>query len=146
MVDATNTALTAQQIEAAQALFDGQQIKGIAERLGVDRRTISRWRNLPAFQDALGELAAAEIGAAKAILAKYAAAAARTLVQSLVASGRGAVAARVRAAIAILDRVLGAPASGPNTLVNVMQNAVQDLPAGYMEFLDWQAQRTEGGR
>ena len=145
MVDATNTALTAQQIEAAQALFDGQQIKAIAERLGVDRRTISRWRDLPAFQDALGELAAAEISAARQVIAKAAGKAAQALVGLLDTTGQKSAAARVRAAVEILNRALGTT-DGPNAVVNVVQNAVQNLPADYLAYLDWQAQRMEGGR
>lgn len=53
---AEKTSLTTKQVQAARLLAEGTTAVQAAERCGVSRSTLERWKNVPEFQAAIREM------------------------------------------------------------------------------------------
>ncbi|MGV1080774.1 MAG: hypothetical protein ACOYD1_13160 [Candidatus Nanopelagicales bacterium] len=98
-----NTELPAKQEQAAAALAAGASLKAAAAVVSVEVRTLYRWRTQPAFQARLDQLRGEMIERAVGLLSRLAAASVIALARSLRSADE---AVRVRAATAILDRLI----------------------------------------
>jgi len=130
-------AIDKRKTQAAELVHAGKMtMKQVAETVGVDRRTLTRWRTTDEFKAALAELGQVEIDAAKAVLIRHATKAAQTLVAALDSTGRGSVIARVRAAVEVLNRTAGDPGRSEINIGVGQQQGVL-LPNDFDEFLEW---------
>lgn len=103
-------ALTAEQGQALVLLVEGHSMQAVANRVGVDRVTLWRWRRSPAFVAEYERLREEAHDRGRRILEAAVGAATGALVE-IVVDKTNTASERLRAAEAILDRVGLAAAS-----------------------------------
>lgn len=96
--------ITPAQVSAITMLVAGHAYGDIAERLGIDPKTLWRWRQDPAFARALKEAQECALCGVRDRLAAMTERALGALDSAMAGESDGA---RVAAARAVLDRVLG---------------------------------------